>query len=80
MDDYIFKIHQDPLSRKRPLLAERPNPFLFEGLLDRLRNGLYLAIGLTATKEKVVSERAQSFQLKKDRGLGLLFNGSLQAE
>jgi hypothetical protein len=54
MDHHIFIIHQDPSSPDHSFLAERPDPFLFERLLNPLGNGLNLTIGLAAAEEKII--------------------------
>ena len=73
MDHHILIIHQDPSSPDHSLLAERSNPFLFEGLLNPLGNGLNLAIGLAAAEEKIIGERSRSLSTPEEPGLGPSF-------
>ena len=69
MDNHILIIHQNPSSPGHSLLAKRSNPFLFEGLLNPLGNGLDLAIRLATAEEKIIGKRGRPFQLQKNRVL-----------
>lgn len=80
MDHHVPVIHQDPSSLVFPFLAERPDSLFSQFFLNRLGNGLNLAVRLTATEDEVISKGTNPFHFKQDEIKGLFLNRCLYTE
>src|SRR5437773_1525698 len=80
MDNQVAVVHQNPFPRGIPFHVAREDFLFFQRLLDRLGNGLGLALLQAVADEEQICKGTGALYVEGDRVGGLLLKGRLLNE